>query len=311
MSNTKVMIDSFGRTPEENADRQEIMEAANQEARENWKDPQWRAEFAADLTESILQGFDYETLIDRWIVTERVGFNDRSFLRERGGLKAFYMARGGYIEASELTSEVTEMPRDMIGVHVSEFEDKFLTNFSESAQDLRDLSIRRMDAEVNRRVRTLLAEAIDSSSPYYTSASGLGKASLDGAISAVRDESKLGEITIVGRPTMTDQICDFDGFGNETKEEIRRKGVLGVYRGATIVSLKNFKDEDGNAYIPANELWVLGRDAGKFVFYGGIQSKEFSELDNWYWHYLGRRDSGIMVHKPERARRIIDSSVAA
>ena len=309
MSSTKEMIDSFGRTKEENDARRKIMEAANEEARENWRDPQWRAEFAADLTESILEGFEFETLVDKWIVTERIGFNDRSFIEERGGLKAFYMARGGYIEASELTSEVSEMPRDMIGVHVSEFEDKFLTNFAESAQALRDLSIRRMDAEISRRIRTLLAEAIDSNSPYYTGAAGLGKTALDNAISAVRDESKLGEVTIIGRPTMVDQICDFDGFGNETKEEIRQKGVLGVYHGASIVSLKNFKDEDGNAYIPNNELWVLGRDAGKFTFYGGMLSKEFTELDNWYWHYLGRRDSGLMIHRPERSRRIVDTSL--
>ena len=45
------------------------------------------------------------------------------------------MARGGYIEASELTAEISEVPRDMIGVHVWEFEDKFLTNFAESAAD--------------------------------------------------------------------------------------------------------------------------------------------------------------------------------
>ena len=55
------------------------------------------------------------------------------------------------------------------------------------------------------------------------------------------------------------------------------------------------------AYIPNNELWVMARDTGKFAFFGGLKSKEFMELDNWYWHYLARRDTGIMVHHPERA----------
>jgi hypothetical protein len=40
-------------------------------------------------------------------------------------------------------------------------------------------------------------------------------------------------------------------------------------------------------------------------------SKEFSELDNWYWHYLARRDTGVLVHHPERARRLVDSNQAA
>lgn len=309
MSATKNMVDSFGRSPEDNKARLEIMEAANLEARERWDDPQYRRDFAADLTESILLGFEYETLIDQWIETERTDFNGRIFVRETTGLKAFYMARGGYIEASELTSEVSEVPRDMIGVHVWEFEDKFLTNFAESAQALRDLAITRMDAEVNRRVRTVLAEAIGSGSPYYATAAGVAKATLDAAIRAVRDESKTGEVVIVGRPTVVDQIMDFTGYSNETQEEIRQKGMLGIYRGARIVSLKNYKDEDGVAYIPANELWVMARDTGKFAFYGGLLSKEFTENDNWYWHYLARRDTGVMIHHPERARRIIDSAV--
>lgn len=311
MSATKKMVDSFGRTFEENKERTALMEQANEEARKNWNDPQWRRDFAAELTESILLGFDYETLIDQWLDTERTDFNGRIFVRETRGLKAFYMARGGYIEASELTTEMSEVPRDMIGVHVYEFEDKFTANFAESAQALRDLAIRRMDAEVNRRVRTVLAEAVPSGSSSYVSAAGLSKPGLDAAISAVRDASTRGEVVIVGRPQMTDQITNFDGFGNEAREEIRQKGVLGTYRGARILTLKNYKDEDDQPFLPANELWVLAKDAGKFAFYGGLLSKEFSENDNWYWHYLARRDSGVMVHHPERVRRIVDTSISA
>lgn len=307
MSDTKKMVDSFGRTQEENANRLEIMEAANKEAREHWDDPQWRAEFAADLTESILLGFDYETLVDQWIDTERTDFDGRIFVREATGLKAFYMARGGYIEASELSAEISEVPRDMLGVHVWEFEDKFLTSFAESAQTLRDLSIRRMDAEINRRIHTVLKQALNPT--YTTTAAGIGQAALDAAIARVQDESQSGEVVIVGRPQVVNQIAEFTGYGNETLEEIRRKGMFGVYKGARIITLKNYKDEENNPYIPNNELWVMAKDTGKFAFFGGLKSKEFMELDNWYWHYLARRDTGIMVHHPERAHLLVDSSL--
>jgi hypothetical protein len=307
MSDTKKMVDSFGRTQEDNAKRLEIMEAANKEARENWDDPQYRSEFAADLTESILLGFDYETLVDRWIDTERTDFDGRIFVREATGLKAFFMARGGYIEASELTAEISEVPRDMLGVHVWEFEDKFLTSFAESAQTLRDLSIRRMDAEINRRIHTVLKEALAPANT--TTAAGISQAAVDAAIAKVQDESESGNVVIVGRPTVVNKLAAFDGFGNETLEEIRRKGMFGTYHGADIITLKNYKDEDGVPYIPNNELWVMARDTGKFAFFGGLKSKEFMELDNWYWHYLARRDTGIMVHHPERAHLLVDSSI--
>ncbi len=311
MTATKELIDAAGQSLEENKKRLELMEQANEEARENWDNPQWRRDFAADLTDAILLGFDYETLIGSWIDTETTDFNGRIFVKEAGGLKAFFMARGGYIEASELTAEISELPRDMIGMHVWEMEDKFLTNFADSAQTLKDLGVKRMDAEVNRRVHTVLSEAIPQGSPYFVSTVGLSKPAVDAAIRSVRDASPTGEVSIVGRPTMVDQIMDFDGFGNETREEIRLKGKLGVYRGANVVSLKNYKDEDNAPFIPANEMWITAKDVGKFGFFGGIQSKEFSELDNWYWHYLARRDSGVLVHHPERARRLLDSSQSA
>jgi len=307
MSDTKKLVDSFGRTQEDNAERLKIIEAANAEAKENWDDPAWRREFAADLTESILLGFDYTTLVGQWLDTETTDFNGRIFIREATGLKAFYMARGGYIEASELSAEISEVPRDMIGIHVWDFEDKFLNSFAESAQDLRDLSIRRMDAEVNRRVYTVLKAALATS--YTTTAAGISQTALDAAIAACQDESLEGNVTIVGRPQVVNQIGNFDGFGNETLEELRRNGMFGQYKGCNIVTLKNYKDEDNVAYIPNNELWVVARDAGKFAFYGGLKSKEFMELDNWYWHYLSRRDTGVMVHHPERSRLLIDSSL--
>lgn len=308
---TQAMVDNFAKSVASKREQREITEKANDEAKLYWNDAKWRADFAAELTESILLGFDYETLVDQWIETQTLGFNDRATVKEATGLKAFWMARGGYIEASQMSAEIAEIPRDMIGVHVFEFEDKFLTNFTESAQTLRDLSIQRMDAEINRRIHTVMAEAIPSGSPYYVATPGLSKPALDNAIRAVQDASRTGQVSIIGRPTMVDQIVDFEGFGVETLEEIRQKGVLGNYRGANIVRLRNFKDEDGTPYLPGNEMWVMAKDTGKFAFFGGLMSKEFTDNDNWYWHYIARRDVGLLVYHPERARRLVDSNQAA
>jgi hypothetical protein len=96
------------------------------------------------------------------------------------------MARGGYIEASELSAEISELPRDMLGIHVWEFEDKFLNSFAESAQTLRDLSIRRMDAEINRRIHTVLKASMTGANLVNAT---LTQAALDSAIAKVQDRS--------------------------------------------------------------------------------------------------------------------------
>ena len=310
------MIDSFNVSDEDRAKIRAMKKEANRVASENWDDPAWRREMAAELTEEIYRGFDHENLLSLFAQVENVPFDGRVFVKEVRGLRAFWVSRGGYIEASDMRAEVMEIPRDTIGFHVYEFEDKLRSNFSETQQTLVRLAGQRMDAEVNLRCFSLFQAAVPSSSDYYSTGAGLSLATLNAALRRVRDESLDGTVSIVGRATMTDQIVDEvmgagsngSGFLPETNEQLLSRGVLGVYRGARIITLKNYDDDTRRPFFPANELWVVGRDASKFAFFGGLLSKEYVEDDNWYWHYLARRDFGGVVTRPERLHRIVDSS---
>lgn len=305
----KNLLDNYGRTAEERAAVQQLIEKVNAEAKANWENPAWRRAMAAVLTESILEGFRFETFYDQLIEVERVGFDDRVILEEETGLQVFFIAKGGHIEASAMVSESLELPRDTLGFHVYEFEDKLQDNFAKTTAELRNLAVRRLDWGVNKQIKALIETAIGSGSPYYVTGASLSKTALDQAIREVRDESESGVVTIYGRSTMVDQIADFTGFADEALEEIRQRGRLGVYRGASVVQVRNWKDEDGASFIPANEMYVTAFDAGKFATYGGLKSKEYVELDNWYWHYLGRQDFGGILHRPERVRRFVDTSI--
>lgn len=313
-----VHVDPYGRSDDERKALREKLDAANREAAANWDNPTWRREMAQELTETIYWGFQHENLLQLFTQVDNVPFDGRSFLKEVRGLRAFWVARGGYIQASNMHAEVFEIPRDTIGLHVYEFEDKLRTSFGETQANLVDLGIQRMDAEVNLRVLKLFQAAIpDATSANYISGA-LTLASLNSAISQVRDLSMDFNVTIVGRATMTDQIINLllagtgsTGFFPETNEQLLQMGVLGTYRGAKIVTLKNFRDDQDRAFWPANEMYVVGRDASKFAFFGGLLSKEYTEDDNWYWHYLARRDFGGVVHRPNRIRRFIDTTVAA
>ena len=316
---TSVMIDPYGRSEEERKALRAKIDLVNKDAFENWDDPAWRREMAQEMTTTIYEGFQHENLLSLMAEVENAPFDGRVFVKEVKGLRAFWVARGGYIEASSMKAQVMELPRDTIGFHVYEFEDKLRTSFAESQATLVDLGVQRLDAEVNLRVLSLFQAAVPDSSDYYISGAGLSLTSLNTAMREVRDESQGFEIAIIGRSTMTDQIMDEllggsnngSGFIPETNEQMVRRGVLGTYRGARIITLKNYKDDEDVAFFPANELYVVARDASKFAFWGGLLSKEYVEDDNWYWHYLARRDFGGVVHRPERLRRIVDTSLTA
>jgi hypothetical protein len=305
----------WGHNPEAFAEYERQAADLNERAKSEWDDPAFHREVASDVASILDYQFTFENLFGTYFQVERVGEFDRVIVRERRGLKVFYTSRGGYIEESQLKVEDWELPRDTIGFHVSEHEDKLRANFAESIEDMVTLGQARLEAEVNRRMFNLLQEAVPSSSPYYVASSGITKTQVDTAIREVRDAIKPNgvgpvPVTIIGRASMVDQLSDFNlGFDPEATEEIRAKGRLGVYRGANVIQVINYTDENALPYIPANELWVFGGTVGKFAMYGDLVTKSWEENTVDYRHYRARKDIGGLVHHPEQSRRLVDSSV--
>lgn len=314
-------LDPFGRPRAADLEKYERAKAAlNQEALDNWANETWHREQAAILSERWDYGFQFDNLFPTYFEVVNVGETDIVEITERRGLNVFWTARGGYIDETQLKTERFTIPRDTIGFHVSEFEDKLRLNYAETLEQLAELANQRLDAEVNRRMFNLLQYAIPSSSPFYVNAvGGLTKSVLDTAVREVSDTVKpnngtMPPITILGRATMIDKISDVvtDAaalFDPEATAEIRRMGRLGVYRGANVVKIQNYTDENDESYIPENELWVFGGTVGKFAKYGGMITKSWSENTVDYRHIRSRMDCGGLVYAPQRARRIVDGTV--
>lgn len=317
----KSAADPFGRPrAEELAEYERAKAALNQEALDNWENERWHKEMAAVLAQRFDYGFQFDNLFGTYFEVRTVGEFDQLTITERKGLNVFWTARGGYIEETQLTTERFTLPRDTVGFHVSEFADKLRANYAETIESLVALANMRLDAEVNRRMLNLLQAAIPSASPYYVNATtGLTKVHLDTALREVQDNVKptggsQAPVTILGRAAMVDKISDVVTnpaalFDPEATAEIRRRGRLGVYRGANVVRINNYADESGASYIPANELWVFGGTVGTFVKYGGMQTKSWEENTVDYRHYRGRMDCGGLIYRPQEARRIVDGTV--
>ncbi len=297
------------------AEQKAFAEKLNQEARDNWGNVAWHQQVAVDVADALDYGFTFDNTFGQYIRVINVGFTDRYVIRERKGIKVFWTSRGGYIDESQLTSERFEVPRDTLGFHVSEHEDKLQINFAETIQEMVGLGNQRMEAEVNRRILSLATAAVPAGSDSYIATAGLTKDVVDQAIREVRDQIRPTNgnpvpVTVLARPVMMDAISDFPGYAFEALEEIRLRGRLGTYRGANLQELRHFTDEEGLDFQPANEVWVLGGDAGVFINYGGVKVKTWPESTVDYIHYRARKDCGGLIHKPGMLRRIVDTSVA-
>ena len=143
---------AFAGTPEQVQEYKEIAAALNEQARENWDNPEFHRQVAADLATELDYGFTFENLFSTYFSTETVGEFDRVILKERRGLKVFYTARGGHVDETSLRTEQWELPRDTLGFHLREFEDKLRANFADEIAAVAALGEERLDAEVNRRI---------------------------------------------------------------------------------------------------------------------------------------------------------------
>lgn len=288
----------------------------NAEALENWEDPVWRRAMAADLTETIFEGFAHENLLNVLSNVETVARGERITVEEVRGLEAYWVSEGGQVDSSRMTENVWELKEDLIAFQVDEFEDNVKSNFAKYSGRIVELGVKRMDAAINSRLLRLYQAVISGVSPYLIETAGVSLPALDAAIDEVADETEFGNVVITARATMANQIVsELQAAGlflPQTNEQIVKTGVLGTYRGATITKLVNHKDANGRSYVPANEMYIAGQDAAKVGFWGGLEGKEWSDADGGdYFHYRAKRRAGFAIHHPERVRRYVDTSLPA
>ena len=133
LMSTRTMVDPFGRPKAEDIAAYERAKAAlNTEAKDNWANETWHREQAAILAERFDYGFQFDNLFPTYFEVRNVGEFDTVTLSERRGMQVFWTARGGYIDETQLKTERWDVPRDTVGFHVSEFEDKLRANSAET-----------------------------------------------------------------------------------------------------------------------------------------------------------------------------------
>lgn len=283
----------------------------NKEAIENWTNPVWHAEKAAEIVRFIDETFEADNTLAQFFRTTTVGEFDRVVKKKRSGIKAFWTHRGGYIDESGFGESEVEVPRDSVGFHVREFDDKVRSNYAAWLPELTQSGYKAIETEITRRVVTVLAEASPvGSAQHIAGGATLTPQVLNAAIDAVADAPRTGgvgadaQVSIVGRRSALSALLDFTGYAQEAQEEIRKRGLLGLYRGAQIITLPNQLDETGQPFISDKEVFVLTRDVGEVVKYGAIRGNSWTENTATYHHSQARAEVGVLVDQPHLLRRI-------
>lgn len=310
----------FGQDADEMRAAQELRDTVDQDAKDNWDDDAWRKKMHADLVETIWLGFMHENLLELFSTVENADQFERISVEIVEGLEVFWVSAGSSIDATTIWSHTWELMPAYVGYHVTEFEDHIRSGFSKYINRLVPLAVTQMDAAINSRLLRTLQAAIGVGSGFYEASPGFDLGFINTALEEVEDTASgwpedTGQVAIIGRPTMITGLINAikadTTYAPETQEEIRRLGVLGEYRGAKLIKLRNWKDRNKVSYFPGNELIITSTSASKVGFWDGMKSREWTEEGGEYWHNWGKRKCGFAVHHPEFARRFKDTNRAA
>jgi len=146
-----------------------------------------------------------------------------------------------------------------------------------------------MAAALNRAKISMVLDAIDAActaiadrsgvAGYVLRYSGLTQSNLDMAIDGLYDEAESPFITarhIALYPTLR----GFSGWSQDTLRELEMRGVVGQYRGASIIPLRDqYSKIDGAHLIPSDRVYLAGATKGAKVMDKDVSFLNWSMID--------------------------------
>lgn len=294
-------------TAEENAaKREELKAASNGRLGDHFaRNPRDLEEFAYDLLNAAWSDAMTQDITPLVIEVKTVGLADVDYVDQdlRGG-RAYWQGKGGQILSDIIRYERTQMPRQEMVTALDFHQDEIATNFWGTFDKLRGQAQEKLRQLPVTKLVTLVQAALTSGSYYGTYAEAtLTDNQVDLVLDEVLDKAN-GAVTILGtrRPLKALAQAGADFAGDNVKESFFRTGTIGVYKGTPLVQVENFENFDGNFVLPNDELWLVGRNAGRLTFYGGQAKVQQLQLPSFMRRWETARDAGMLLYGADDGR---------
>jgi hypothetical protein len=240
----------------------------------------------------------------RLVDTETVGLTETSWIEEDlRGMRAYFQGKGGQIRSDILRYERTQMPREELVSAIDLHLDEIQTDFWGMLTKLQGQVRQKMESAPVEKLVELIQFGLQSGSTFGSfAAATLSSAQLDPILDAVALRGG-GQATILGTGVAIRKLSNIGlAFGQNIQEQIFRTGIIGVYKGYPVAQLENWEDFQGKFVLPNNELYIVGRKAGKITYYGAQAKVQQLQLPSFYRRWETARDVGISVHGIPKGR---------
>lgn len=261
-------------------------------------------ELAFDLLNITWSDSMTENPINGLIEVKTVGLGDPDYVNENlRGMRAYWQGKGGQILSDIIRYERAAMPKEEQVAAIDMHQDEFALDFwgafdglvSHAREKLAQLPIERLleliDAGVN-------------ASPYYGTFAGstLTDSQVDPIIEAVATRSK-GNVTLVGAREAIRRFATVGlDFGPSIQQQVFETGTVARYKSYSVVQIENFENFEGNLVLPMDEIWVVGKNAGRLTYYGAQAKVQQLRLPSFWFRYETARDAGMLLYGAPKGR---------
>jgi hypothetical protein len=268
------------------------------------RNPSDMEELAYDLLNLAWSDTQEGDIVRDLIEVKTVGLGDPDYIEEDlRGMRAYWQGKGGQIRSDIIRYERAQMPREEIVAAIDMHQDELALDFWGSFGKLSTQAQAKMRTLPAERLIELIQASI-TTGPTFGSfpAATLTDTQVDSVLDPVALRSD-GQVSIVGTAVALRKLAKVGlEYGDNIKEQVFRTGRIGIYKGTSLLQVANFENFEGNFVLPNDELWIVGRNAGRLTYYGASAKVQQLRLPSFYFRWETARDAGMFLYGAAKGR---------
>lgn len=245
-------------------------------------------------------------IVPQLIETKTVGLQEIDYIEENlmGG-RAYWQGKGGQIRSFVIRQEREKMPTEEMVTAIDLHQDEFRTNFWGGFDKLVGQAREKMRQLPTHRLIELVRASVNASdnSAFYGSfaKSSLSRTQVDSILDEVLDRSE--GVSILGTTTALKPLANIGAaFNVDVAKQVWDTGQVGQYFGVPLVKVQNFQDWKGRFVVPKDEIWIVGRNAGRLTLYGDTAKVSQLLQEAFQIRWETARDAGMLLYGADKGR---------
>lgn len=245
-----------------------------------------------------------QDILGQIVETKTVKQTETDYIEEDlRGLRAYFQGKGGQIRSDIIRAERQQMPREELVSAIDLHQDDIENDFWGMLSKLQDQIAEKIRTAPVIEVISLIQTAVTSGATFGSfAASSISDTQVDPILDQVLLRSA-GAATIVGTLLAIRKLANIGlDFGQAIQADIFKSGTIAQYKGVPVVALVNFEDFEGGFVLPNNEVWIIGKKAGRVTYYGNKAKVQILQQPSFFRRWETARDVGISVYGAAKGR---------